>query len=67
MSVEWLQAGIVVDGNYSVTEDGEVYNSLQAPASRADLKLPFVCRAGNNDLERPDDVTYTRNVTCEYK
>ena len=65
-TVIWLQDEIVVDNNYTETKDGQSYNTLEVPASRADLTSPFLCRASNNDLTSPDDATYTRNVTSTW-
>ncbi|XP_071528017.1 neural cell adhesion molecule 2-like isoform X2 [Panulirus ornatus] len=62
-SVVWVQGGRMVDPNSTVEEDG-TFNSLEVPASRKDLVLPFVCRASNNEVTDPVTATYTRNVTC---
>ncbi|KAF2364043.1 Immunoglobulin [Trinorchestia longiramus] len=61
--VVWLQSDAAVDSNYTISDSGEALNLLEVPASRLDLTVPFVCRASNNDLTRPDDAYYTRNVT----
>ncbi|KAA0183988.1 hypothetical protein HAZT_HAZT005461 [Hyalella azteca] len=61
--VLWLQGDSVVDSNYSIADDGEAFNALDVPASRTDLTTPFVCRASNNDLAKPEDAHYTRNVS----
>ncbi|XP_050699820.1 hemicentin-1-like [Eriocheir sinensis] len=61
--VLWLQGNVIVDSSYTVSGP-EVYNVLEAPAERLDLTSPFTCRASNNDLVGPVELTYLRNVTC---
>ncbi|KAK8403322.1 hypothetical protein O3P69_000442 [Scylla paramamosain] len=62
-SVVWVQGGRVVDPNSTVEGDG-TFNSLEVPASRRDLSIPFICQASNNDVTEPVTAFYTRNVTC---
>ncbi|XP_045111942.1 nephrin-like isoform X2 [Portunus trituberculatus] len=62
-SVVWVQGGRVVDPNSTVEGDG-TFNSLEVPASRRDLTIPFICQASNNDVTEPVTAFYTRNVTC---
>ncbi|KAK8373915.1 hypothetical protein O3P69_012670, partial [Scylla paramamosain] len=61
--VTWLQGGREVDSSFTVNGE-QAYNVLEAPAGRDDLSNPFVCRASNNDVVGPAEVTYLRNVTC---
>lgn len=63
--VLWFQEGEVVDATFNVS-NSEVFNVLDVPATRSDLESSFVCQAINNDLKRPQDVTYRRNVTCKF-
>ena len=60
--VVWLQDDIIVDSSYTANISMSV-NILDVPVSRKDLHMPFVCQASNNDLIRPPDSSYLRNVT----